>query len=110
MIGIVALLVKVNRQPLALGLCVTVLGDVVSVALLNGYLIGALWLVIGIAFAEWQAERSGLRKSGLTVSPGWRKAAIGLMLALALLHVTLYGIHLATRTFLQGQTLPRIAR
>lgn len=162
MIGIVALLVAVNRQPLALGLCVTVLGDVVSVALLkrifdrprpelryfveqsgsfpsghaaiavafyaslcfigwrmrlfgpvtamllavslafliglsrvyllehylsdvlNGYLIGALWLVIGIAFAEWQAERSGLRKSGRTVSPGWRKAAMGLMLVSAL--------------------------
>ena len=162
LIGIVALLVAVNRQPLALGLSVTVLGDVVSVALLkrifdrprpalryfvehsgsfpsghaaiavafygslcftlwrlrllgpvmavllavslafliglsriyllehylsdvlNGYLIGALWLVIGIAFAEWQAERSGLRKSGLTVAQGWRKAALGLLLVSAL--------------------------
>ena len=159
LIGVVALLVAVNRQALALGLIVTVLGDVVTVALLkrifdrprpalryfvehsgsfpsghaaiavafygslcfilwrlrlfgpvtavllavslafliglsriyllehylldvlNGYLIGGLWLVIGIAFAEWQAERAGLRNSSRAVPPGWHKAALGLMFA-----------------------------
>ena len=47
---------------------------------LNGWLVGALWLTLGIAVAEWRASRPGGAKA--EVRGGWRIAGLAASVAL----------------------------
>ena len=52
---------------------------------LNGWLVGGLWLMLGIAIAEWLASRSAPAGMRAEVQGGWRIAGLAASVALVAL-------------------------